>query len=115
MLTDKIQKISEETQAIKKEIYDAFIAQTPPEPSSSKGLCWIVIKLHEFEDNIWLPEYYFTGKQLRKLSDYVMGKSARSLETILNTFRSIAETGASPVFKGVMFNRTTRAVIRSLL
>ena len=115
MLMSKIQKISAETQAIKQEIYEAIVAQTPADPGDGKGFRFIFIKFSELEDSIWLPAYYMTGKQLQILSDYVMGKSERSLETIANTFKSIVETGASSAFKGVMFNKTARAVIRSLL
>jgi hypothetical protein len=100
------------TQQIKQEIYDAIVAQTPPDYK----IPWIkIIKYSEIEKNIWLPAYYNTGGQLHKLSDYVKGSSERSLDTILKTFKSIVETGKTATFDGAFFNDTARAVIKELL
>jgi hypothetical protein len=112
MLTDKIKKLSAETQSVKREIYDAIVAQSPPD----WGKTWFkIIKFSELENSILSPAYYNTGSQLCKLSAYVTEKSERSLETILNTFTSVVNDGKAPAFKDVLFNKTTRAVIAALI
>ena len=112
MLTSKVERISAETQTVKQEIYDVIKAQIPPDDTTP----WHkIIRYKQLERGILSAAYYNTGSQLRTISDYVMGNSERSLEAILNTFKSIVKVGRADVFPKTMFNDTTRNIIQALL
>ena len=113
MLTDKTKKISAETQAVKQELHTAIVSQIPLEDTV---IPWFkIIQYSQLERGILCAAYYNTGSQLRKLSDYVVESSERSLESILKTFQSVVRFGRADAFPKVMFNDATRNIIQALL
>lgn len=111
MLSEVITKLAEETRQIKVKIANK-IKEARPAP---RGL-WFTITIRQIAENdfILAVDYYNTHRQLTYLADYVENTD-RSLETIFNTFKTVVETGRASPFKGILFNKETRTLLRGLL
>ena len=111
MLTTKIQKISAESQAVKRDIQSAIAAQMPPDETRP----WHkIIQLGQLERGIMCAAYYNTAAQLRTLSEYAT-QDERSLESILKVFESIVKVGRTTALPKTMFNDTARNIVQSIL
>lgn len=108
MLKEACKRVADETETVRNTLIEALGASVPPKRS-----LFSVIKFSELDNSILSAEHYDTNYQIKRILTYL--ETPRSLDAMLNCFKSIVDTGKASAFEQLVFNADVKRLLHDLI